>query len=323
MYWKRLAASFLALLALCPLAVAQSYNPRIKQYCPLYEPNDPNVPSSYYQIGGQSPHFTIEILLPSIPGSPYEFDSYNLDDPNQAAHIKRIFAVPDVGDVELVIKGHNGRLYGATNIYGLALDPADGIHATLKEFTISGLLGYDEDTYVETIEGPAHVAGIHKGLHAESITGDFDLSAIMAPVSVPTVSGDLTSNLVDNDSPITIGTLSGSFYTNNIDPNSPVNIETLSESGSFSVGDPSEPGHAIHSPVTIGTLAGSFRANMIEPDSDVLIDMFSGEFEVSNQFLSGGGWTFGVQSPVYIASMTGQDASLEIKELFSQLLTNP
>jgi hypothetical protein len=308
--------AFLALLALCPPALAQAYHPHIQQYNPQYEEG------TDYVVQGTDPHYEVWILEPSLPGSPYEFDSYNLDDPNQAAHIKRITALPDVGNVELVIKGHNGRQYGATNIYGLALDPEDGIHATLKEFTISGILGYDENTYVETIAGPLQVGGIHKALHADSITGSCDFGPIMAPLTVATVSGDVTSDYVADGCPITLSTLSDGFFTHYIDPNSPVSIQTVSESGAFTVGDPSVAADKLHSPVTIGSLSGSFHANMIKPDSPVSIGGLTGDgsFEVTNWFLNdpNEGVFFGSQSPVSIASM-GSATSLFIKDLRSAL----
>jgi hypothetical protein len=85
---------------------------------------------------------------------------------------------------------------------------ATGVDGKLGSFTILSWLGIDGDTYVGTIEGPVQVGGIHKALHADSITGGCDLPQIDAPLYVTTVSGDVTSDYVFYGAPITIGTLS-------------------------------------------------------------------------------------------------------------------
>ncbi len=337
-------------------ALAQTQTTWIYQHNPYYE--DPNCPC--YPCYGITQEYLQIAIHQGEPNEPFQFESVTWpgdppadpNDPNAPyvgpGDINGIIADPNSGPVTIevigVINALHGYPYGAHNVRLLDLSAA-GVAGKVGTFKLQGGLGYDGDTYVETIEGPAQVGGIQKAVHADAVTGDFDVGQVVAPLFVTTLSGHVSSaaslymGAIDIDTlsgtftvadpanhagtirgAVTIDTLSGSFFADRIDPNSPVQIQTLS--GSLSVGNASNYQPYLASPVTIDTLSGTFHANMIKPDSPVLIGDLTGDgsFEVTNGFLNdpNEGWLFGSQSPVSIGSMAS-GTSVKIKDLRSAL----
>jgi hypothetical protein len=75
-----------------------------------------------YRVDGMS---QIVILKPSDPElGPYDFDCYDdsTEPPYDPATIQAITAVAGIGDVEIMVRGHEGREYGASNVLLLQLN---------------------------------------------------------------------------------------------------------------------------------------------------------------------------------------------------------
>jgi hypothetical protein len=95
-----------------------------------------------YRVDGMS---QIVILKPSDPElGPYDFDCYDdsTEPPYDPATIQAITAVAGIGDVEIMVRGHEGREYGASNVLLLQLNQ-DGVNSSVKELKIQYDLGAD------------------------------------------------------------------------------------------------------------------------------------------------------------------------------------
>ena len=84
-----------------------------------------------YDVSGVS---EITIVLPSLPDLPYDFDCYDddTDPPYAPAAIESITVMAGIGTVELMVRGHEGREFGASDLWLLQLDQEVG-HAGLGE----------------------------------------------------------------------------------------------------------------------------------------------------------------------------------------------
>jgi hypothetical protein len=111
----------------------------------------------------------ITILRPSLPGVPYDFDCY--DSQTQApASIQWIKAVAGIGNVEVMVRPHQGRLYGASDVNLLQLNQT-GVTGTVLEMLISGNLGQDGPTIFANGGSAEGALDFHNALSPITITG--------------------------------------------------------------------------------------------------------------------------------------------------------
>jgi hypothetical protein len=97
----------------------------------------------------------ITILRASNPNwGPYDFDCYDdaTSPPYDPAAIQGITAVANIGTVEIKVRQHQNRPWGATEVRLLQLDQ-QGVNGRIMEFYVEGPVGADGETRVATIVG--------------------------------------------------------------------------------------------------------------------------------------------------------------------------
>jgi hypothetical protein len=125
-------------------------------------------PSGDYSVTWDGNLPTITIIEPS--GSelgPYDFDCYD-DSNNQPATIQAITAVANIGDVEIMVRAHEGRPSGAYEVWLLQLDQA-GVNSSVNEFNISGYLGKNGVTRVDQIAGDFSAKDLANDAYIETL----------------------------------------------------------------------------------------------------------------------------------------------------------
>lgn len=114
---------------------------------------------------------------------PYDFECYD-DSTNQAETIGAITATAGIGDVEIMVREHEGREFGASNVLLLQLNQA-GVNSSVKEFNIEYDLGADGATKVDEISGLFRVwRDLLNDLEIGTTTEDADLGVISAIADV-------------------------------------------------------------------------------------------------------------------------------------------
>jgi hypothetical protein len=93
----------------------------------------------------------VEILQPSVPGTPYWFECYEGD---EEAAIGSITAASDLGTVEVKVAGYGGHTYGASDVWKVQIGQT-GSGGKVVELNISGNYGDADhgDTLTLTIGG--------------------------------------------------------------------------------------------------------------------------------------------------------------------------
>ncbi|MFH1746979.1 MAG: hypothetical protein ABIG44_08035 [Planctomycetota bacterium] len=115
---------------------------------------------------------------------PYDFECYDdsTGPPEHPAPIGSITALANIGNVEIMVRGHDGRQFGASHVYLLQLDQA-GVSSAVKEFKIEHDLGTDGATEVGEISGLFFVRGtVHNDMYIGTTTADgsFDVNIAVA-----------------------------------------------------------------------------------------------------------------------------------------------
>jgi hypothetical protein len=141
---------------------------------------------------------SITILQPSDPGYPYDFECY--DDPSyDPADIGAIIGTANIGSVEIMVRGHDDRSYGARDVYKLQFNQT-GVSATIREFAVSRELGIDDDTYAASIAGPFTVASyVWSDMHIGTVASGAEVQITelgddLTPMNLY-VSGDIAGTL--------------------------------------------------------------------------------------------------------------------------------
>jgi len=129
----------------------------------------------------------ITILRASDPNKgPYDFDCYDdaTNPPYAPAAIQGITAVANIGTVEIKVRQHQNRPWGATEVRLLQLDQP-GVSGRIMEFYVEGPVGADGETRVATIVGSffarspmvsdAHIQTVEQGGSFEPWILDGDL----------------------------------------------------------------------------------------------------------------------------------------------------
>jgi hypothetical protein len=102
-------------------------------------------------------------------GFEYDFEAYNSETFLPDA-IRSIAADQNVGDIVLMVRGHEGRDVGATRVDYLDLTQP-GNTGTIPEFNISGVLGTDGVTRLTWVTGY---------FHADNVANDAELAGLPA-----------------------------------------------------------------------------------------------------------------------------------------------
>jgi hypothetical protein len=82
----------------------------------------------------------IEIYTASIPGAPYDFSCYD-DVTAEPAVIRSLTADPDVGNLYVRVSPHDGRQYGASDVWLLQIQQEGSLTGVLEDFQIGGNVG--------------------------------------------------------------------------------------------------------------------------------------------------------------------------------------
>jgi hypothetical protein len=191
-------------IGLCHPGLA--YTPTVRQYA---QPDPPYVKGVDYQVSGVWEK-RITILRPSISGYPYDFDCFDADDPNHAASIRLIDADPNTaGTFEFMLRGHDGRQFGATDVRRLSL--GSGVIATILEFNISGVLGQDGDSYTDTVLNAFQIGNLQHNFNIVN-----QLNGALTLTDPNGTSGNLSAYHFEDPGTITInGPLYGSLSLGN------------------------------------------------------------------------------------------------------------
>jgi hypothetical protein len=167
-----------------------------------------------YDITGAS---WITILQPSDPGVPYDFDCHD-DVTNEPATIQAIMPAEGLsGRVELMVREHDGREFGAEDVdqivFNSVVRPSPLLH--IMAFKIRGTLGTDPNTdnHVFEIDGDFSAGSlaapfyVYTGLLADmTITGDVPEAAVLqigtleAPYSI-SIGGDFLGDMIFRNDP--------------------------------------------------------------------------------------------------------------------------
>ena len=94
---------------------------------------------SHYYVNFLEGLPVITILQPSLPGLPYDFDCY-YEGTTDPAPVRSLTAVGGIGTVEVMISPHEGRPYGASDVWLLQLNQT-GVTGRVVEMKISGNYG--------------------------------------------------------------------------------------------------------------------------------------------------------------------------------------
>jgi hypothetical protein len=126
----------------------------------------------------------ITILQSSDPElGPYDFECYD-DATNYSATIQAITATSGIGNVEIMVRGHEGREYGASNVLLLQLNQ-DGVNSSVKELKIQYDLGADGTTEVGEVSGLFRVyETLRNDIYIGTTTEDADLGVGIAFANV-------------------------------------------------------------------------------------------------------------------------------------------
>jgi len=179
-----------------------------------YNPSDPNDPNNTYELTWDGSVPRIKILKPSGDLA-YDFECRDTSTGREATIGAIVGGDSLEGLVELMVRGHSGRSFGALNVSRLQLDPND-VDGRVKEFTISGQLGsYDPNdpntAYARSIAGPVSVSGLAGSLDVRTIaeSGSLTLPTLSNSIHVGgAVEGAVTISRVQ--APIDVdGTLAG------------------------------------------------------------------------------------------------------------------
>ncbi len=137
----------------------------------------------YYQVFTVDGWPWITIYQPTDPNlGPYDFEVYdpNTPWPQEPRRVKGIDAVANAGAIDLMLRGHDGRAWGAEDVDNLLFN-AEGVAATIKEFKISGTLGVEQPVYTGAIKGSMEVGAVGQDVHAGALEGDFTVIGDCAP----------------------------------------------------------------------------------------------------------------------------------------------
>jgi hypothetical protein len=116
---------------------------------------------------------TIRILQASDSQlGPYDFDCYDTgtDYPYDSYDIAAIVGTANIGDVEITIRGHEGRAFGAHHVDRLDFSQG-GVNGIVGQFEIDGSLGwYGDDTHISVATGTFIVGdGMWSDMYVSSI----------------------------------------------------------------------------------------------------------------------------------------------------------
>lgn len=176
-----------------------------------------------------TPSSRILILQPSLPGVPYDFDCYD-EATGEPAVVRALTATAGIGTVEVTVRPHEGRPYGAGDLGLLQIDQ-EGVTGRIVELNIGRDLGADGPTRADSagrlgvgrnVVNPIEIAGDVSGaLTVEgsvlAVPGDpvieVDIGGdVIGPLTIRrTLGGDIRCAALRDVA--FIGTLAGSLGT--------------------------------------------------------------------------------------------------------------
>ena len=149
--------------------VLQEYNGH------YYNPNNPNDPNNTYWVVWDVDIPRITILKQSGE-LPFDFECRDTGTGREAP-IGAIVGDDDLdGLVELMVRGHGERAFGALDVWRLQLDP-NNVDGRLLEFTVSGQVGYTDPNDPNTTY-PTHFRAIAGALSANRLGSSLDVLTI-------------------------------------------------------------------------------------------------------------------------------------------------